>query len=56
VGERAASTNPTQRAALDENSRPVIHVGDLVKVYGLASGAVTALRGVSLAVRRGEFV
>ena len=35
---------------------PVIEVTDLVKIYELDSGPVTALDGVSLVVRRGEFV
>lgn len=35
---------------------PVIAVENLTKAYTLGDRAVTALRGVSLAVRRGEFV
>jgi putative ABC transport system ATP-binding protein len=35
---------------------PVIAVENLTKAYALGDRAVTALRGVSLAVRRGEFV
>lgn len=34
----------------------VIDIQNLTKTYGMASGAVTALKGISLQVRRGEFV
>jgi len=34
----------------------VIDIQNLVKTYGMAGGAVTALKGVSLSVRKGEFV
>jgi len=34
----------------------VIEIADLVKVYGTGDSQVTALRGVSFAIRRGEFV
>jgi putative ABC transport system ATP-binding protein len=34
----------------------VIEIADLVKIYGMAGGAVRALKGVSLDVRRGEYV
>jgi len=40
-------------AARDE---PIIHVRDVTKVYRLGETAVHALRGVSLTIRRGEFV
>ncbi len=35
---------------------PVIEVEDLTKVYGAGDNRVTALKGVSFAIRRGEFV
>ncbi|HOX07328.1 MAG TPA: ABC transporter ATP-binding protein [Planctomycetota bacterium] len=38
------------------DAAPVIEVADLVKVYGTGDNAVTALRGVSFAIRQGEFV
>ncbi|HYF50335.1 MAG TPA: ABC transporter ATP-binding protein [Planctomycetota bacterium] len=34
----------------------VLDVRELVKSYGMATGAVTALKGISLKVMRGEFV
>lgn len=34
----------------------VIAIENLVKTYGIAKGAVTALKGISFSVRRGEFV
>jgi putative ABC transport system ATP-binding protein len=34
----------------------VIEIADLVKIYGMEGGAVRALKGVSLDVRRGEYV
>ena len=40
----------------DSGLQPVIDIQNLVKTYGMAGGAVTALKGVSLAVRQGEFV
>ncbi len=42
----------SSRAAAD----PLIEVHDLTKVYGEGTTAVHALRGVSLSIRRGEFV
>ncbi|MFH0938396.1 MAG: ABC transporter ATP-binding protein [Planctomycetota bacterium] len=38
------------------NESAVIDIQNLVKIYGMALGTVTALRGASLLVRRGEFV
>lgn len=35
---------------------PVLNISSLVKSYGMADHAVVALRGISLTVRRGEFV
>jgi putative ABC transport system ATP-binding protein len=35
---------------------PVLAIQDLVKTYGMAGGAVTALKGITLTVRPGEFV
>jgi putative ABC transport system ATP-binding protein len=33
----------------------VISINNLVKTYGMAGGAVTALKGISFSVRRGEY-
>ncbi len=46
--ETVAEANPTDR--------PILEARDLTKRYELVSGVVEALRGVSLAVARGEFV
>ncbi len=35
---------------------PVLKIQNLIKTYGMADHAVTALRGISLTVKRGEFV
>ena len=35
---------------------PVLEVHDLLKRYGMATGAVTALKGVSITIKRGELV
>jgi ABC-type nitrate/sulfonate/bicarbonate transport system ATPase subunit len=35
---------------------PILHISDLHKVYDAANGAVEALRGIDLAVQKGEFV
>jgi putative ABC transport system ATP-binding protein len=50
-----ASTAPCHPAA-PAGAEPVIEVRDLVKVYGSGDNQVTALRGVSFVIRRGEFV
>ena len=41
---------------MDSNSQPVIEVRSLVKTYDLGAVQVEALRGVDLAVNRGELV
>jgi nitrate ABC transporter ATP-binding subunit len=35
---------------------PILHISDLHKVYEASNGAVEALRGIDLAVQKGEFV
>ncbi len=40
----------------EPSSNLVLEIENLVKTYGMASGAVAALKGVSFAVRRGEYV
>jgi ABC-type nitrate/sulfonate/bicarbonate transport system ATPase subunit len=35
---------------------PILHISELHKVYDAANGAVEALRGIDLAVHKGEFV
>ena len=39
-----------------QSSNAVIEINNLIKSYGLASGAVLALKGISLTVRPGDFV
>ena len=39
-----------------DDTEPLIDVKDLTKVYGEGPAAVQALRGVSLAIHRGEFI
>jgi putative ABC transport system ATP-binding protein len=39
-----------------DNSEPLIEVRDLTKVYGEGPSTVEALKGVSLAIHKGEFV
>jgi putative ABC transport system ATP-binding protein len=41
---------------LEDDGRPLIEVRGLTKVYGEGPSAVEALRGVSLEIRRGEFI
>jgi putative ABC transport system ATP-binding protein len=43
-------------APIESRRRPLIVVQRLVKTYSLGAGAVHALRGVSFAVERGDFV
>lgn len=40
----------------DKDSRALIEMNDVVKVYATAAGEFTALRGISLSVGAGEFV
>jgi putative ABC transport system ATP-binding protein len=41
---------------LSPTIRPVLHVENLVKTYGVGDTAVHALRGVSMSVHRGDYV
>jgi putative ABC transport system ATP-binding protein len=54
VSEVPVLRAPLIRPATDRH--PVLAIQDLVKTYGMAGGAVTALKGISLTVRPGEFV
>ena len=40
----------------ESSSQPLIEMRDVVKVYATAAGEFHALKGINLAVRRGEFV
>jgi putative ABC transport system ATP-binding protein len=42
-------------SAARNGAKPVLEIRDLVKTYGMAGGAVTALKAVSFTIRQGEF-
>jgi putative ABC transport system ATP-binding protein len=46
----------TAATAAQRTLRPVLHVENLVKTYGMGDTAVHALRGVSMSVQRGDYV
>lgn len=46
----------TAAIATQRTIRPVLHVENLVKTYGVGDTAVHALRGVSMSVQRGDYV
>ncbi|HZD98364.1 MAG TPA: ATP-binding cassette domain-containing protein, partial [Micromonosporaceae bacterium] len=46
----------TQATATQRSIRPVLHVENLVKTYGIGDTAVHALRGVSMTVERGDYL
>lgn len=41
---------------MNSQAEPVIHIQNMTKVYIMGSNEVNALRGVSLTIRRGEYV
>jgi len=43
-------------APREKNGQPIIEIKDVVKSFPLGSGEVTILRGISFAVKTGEFV
>jgi putative ABC transport system ATP-binding protein len=45
----------TTAANKHSHAKAVIEITELVKTYGMAGGAVTALKGVSFTIREGEF-
>src|SRR5512140_2774134 len=55
-GQPMASTETLQPASSSQAADAVIHVEDVHKYYELGETRVHALRGVSVEVRRGEFV
>jgi putative ABC transport system ATP-binding protein len=52
----ATDTQVTLARILEGPDVPVIEVNELTKTYGKEGGAVHALRGISVQVRRGEYV
>jgi putative ABC transport system ATP-binding protein len=46
----------TVATATQRSIRPVLHVENLVKTYGIGDTAVLALRGVSMSVERGDYL
>jgi putative ABC transport system ATP-binding protein len=50
------ATETTSGSAVRQDEAPIIEVADVVKTYGSGNSAVHALRGVSLAIQRGEMV
>ena len=53
-----AYPDPRERGGRSSGAatRTMLHVQDLVKQYKVGEGTITALRGVNIAVRQGEFV
>jgi putative ABC transport system ATP-binding protein len=55
VGEVAAPSEAAESSLLF-NEVPVLKIENLIKTYGMDGHAVTALKGITLTVKRGEFV
>jgi len=56
VSDVEAGSPETLAQSLETPDLPVIEIHDLAKTYGKEGGAVHALRGISVQVRRGEYV